>query len=631
MTFRAKPPRRRSSSGHDDESRRARLVTAGFVAVSVVAVLILVGSVGYGYYRDHFAAVARVGSTDITRDQWLARISVDNYDLSLFEARVREQAARGDISPDTMNAYVQAIDQRRTQLPSVAIEELIDDALQAALGPELGITVTDADIEAEIAKQANTPEQRHVLVIAIDPLLVDKAPDPNATPSPTPSPTPEATASPTPSPTPEATASPTPAESATPTASPSPEPTEASPEQIQRARARAQAALDRLKEGVDFADIAVQYSTDPSGPQGGDLGFIILEGAPDEDLGTQLFGLAPGATTEVVEGADHIMWVARVTEIRPASEDPQFLDVLAQSGVDVAAYRAAKAANARKQKMTDALIAQVTGGPGDQVHAYHIQVALNPSAPDSTDDEVQVLHILYSPNDDATTAESADDAAWAAAEEEATKAAEALRALPDIAFRKSQFEATARTVSDDTGSGGQGGDIGFITRASLERPFGDAIFDGQHSADEIIGPVKTRYGWHLIYYLGRRAGAQARITAIREEVTAPGADFAEIARQKSEGSDASSGGDLGWIARYQLDEKTEQIVFALQAGHVSDVITDTDGLHLYFVKEREQRDVDDAQLATLESSAFTNWYDPQKTTATIWRDESVLGQATGTT
>jgi parvulin-like peptidyl-prolyl isomerase len=277
-------------------------------------------------------------------------------------------------------------------------------------------------------------------------------------------------------------------------------------------------------------------------------------------------------------------------------------------------------------------VAQDTAGPVDQVHAYEIQVMLNAQNPSSTDDEVHVEHILYSPNDDATKAESlaADDPAWAKAQEEAKKTADILRGLTDLAFRKEQFETTARTTSDDTSSGTNGGDIGWSTRATLERPFGDAIFDGEHTEDEIIGPVKTRFGWHVILYLGKRAGAQARIDAIREEATKPGADFAAIARQKSEGSNASSGGDLGWVVKYQLDPKIEEVLFGLQAGQVSSVITDADGLHLYFVKERQQRKVDDDQLATLKDSAFDHWYSPQKDAADIFRDQEVLAQASAT-
>jgi parvulin-like peptidyl-prolyl isomerase len=619
MTFRAKPPRRRQTSTHDDEARRARLVTVGFVVVSVVAVLMLGGTVAYGFYKDHFAPVARVGSTNITRDQWLARIKIDNYELSLFEARVREQEARGDLSRDTASAYFQSITQRRAQIPSTAIEELVDDALQAQLAPSLGVTVSEADIDAAIAKTATAPEQRHVLVIAVDPLLVDKTPTPGETAAPTavPTATPVATATPLateiPSPTPVATAEPA-----------------ANAAQIAKARTRAEAALAKLKDGVDFGDVAIQYSTDSSGPRGGDLGFITDASAPDDALKTALFALPPQGTTDVIEGKDHIMWIGRVTEIRPTSEDAHFLEGLDQNGVDRAAYRTAVAAGALRDKMTDAVVGQVSAGPVDQVHAYEILVTVNPSDPQSTDAEAHVLHILYSPNDDPAKAESvaADDAAWAKAKDEAQKTADTLRGVTNLAFRRQQFQATAGTASDDQGSAAQGGDIGWVTRASLERPFGDAIFDGKHTTDEIIGPVQTKFGWHVILFLGERAGAADRMSAIRTEATAKGADFAAIARAKSEGSDASTGGDLGWIVKYQVDQKVEKILFALNAGQVSEVITDTDGLHLYFVKEREQRAADDDQLKTLKDSAFSHWYDPQKATADIWRDEDLLGQLT---
>jgi len=627
MTFRAKPPRRRATSSHDDEARRARIVTLGFVAVSVVAVLILAGTVAYSFYRDHFAAIARVGGTEITRDQWLARVRVDNHELNVFEGRVREQVARGELDPQTAAAFFQQITARRQQIPLTVVEDLIDDALQGQLAVGLGVTVSEADIDAAIAEAATTPEQRRVLVIGIDPLLVGRTPAPGETPLPTTTPTttPEPTASPAETPTPLPTAIPSP------TPEPTPAPTEATAEQIAEARTRAEAALAKLDAGVDFGDVAIQYSTDSSGPRGGDLGFLTLASVPDDVLGAALFALPPGGTSEIVEAKDHVMWIGRVTEIRPAFGDPHFLDALEQDGVDLASYRAAVAAQVRRDKMGDALVAQVTAGPVDQVHAFHLQVNINPSDPAASDAEARVLHILYSPKDDPDGAEALppDDPAWAAAEEEAVTAADALRALSDLEFRREQFETTASTGSDDQSSAAQGGDIGFVTRAMLERPFGDAIFEGEHGADEVIGPIKTRYGWHVILFLEKRAGAKDRIAAIREEVTAPGADFAAIARQTSESADASSGGDLGWVVRYQLDPKVEGILFLLQPGQVSEVVEETDALHLYHVKERQQREVDDEQLAALQDSAFSHWYNPQKEAVDIWRDLDLFSQLGG--
>src|SRR5439155_21457753 len=193
------------------------------------------------FYKDHFAPVARVGSTNITRDQWLARVKVDNYELSLFEGRVREEEARGDLSRNTAASYFSSITQRRAQIPSTAIEELVDDALQAQLAPSLGVSVSASDVDAAITKSATTPEQRHILVIAVDPLLVDKTPAPGESAAPTATPTATPTASPTASPAPTSTALPT--EIPSPTVAPTPAPTMATAAHIATPRARPHAAL----------------------------------------------------------------------------------------------------------------------------------------------------------------------------------------------------------------------------------------------------------------------------------------------------------------------------------------------------------------------------------------------------
>jgi peptidyl-prolyl cis-trans isomerase C len=60
--------------------------------------------------------------------------------------------------------------------------------------------------------------------------------------------------------------------------------------------AQAQALIERLHDGADFADLARQYSKDPTASDGGDLGYLPLE-AVSPQVGSAMFALAPGQIT----------------------------------------------------------------------------------------------------------------------------------------------------------------------------------------------------------------------------------------------------------------------------------------------------------------------------------------------
>ncbi|HRD89705.1 MAG: peptidylprolyl isomerase [Candidatus Accumulibacter sp.] len=57
-------------------------------------------------------------------------------------------------------------------------------------------------------------------------------------------------------------------------------PESASPEQIQKLRAKAEQVLDRLRKGDDFGQLAASYSDAPDGMKGGDLGWRPLDRLP---------------------------------------------------------------------------------------------------------------------------------------------------------------------------------------------------------------------------------------------------------------------------------------------------------------------------------------------------------------
>jgi peptidyl-prolyl cis-trans isomerase C len=74
-------------------------------------------------------------------------------------------------------------------------------------------------------------------------------------------------------------------------------------------------------------------------------------------------------------------------------------------------------------------------------------------------------------------------------EEEAKKIKKELSAGGD-------FSELAKKYSTDPGSGQKGGDLGFFNRKQMVQPFSDVAF--KLKPNEMGGPVKTQFGYHLI-------------------------------------------------------------------------------------------------------------------------------------
>ncbi len=571
MTIRAKPvTTKKRRSAWESERRQQLLVTVGFIAIIVLALLILAGSVGAAYYNDHLKAVATVNGQGISVDQLQDRVKVLNFRIEVGERRIREAVAAGTIDKDIGQQQVSQLEQARQSVQNQALQTLIDETLTGQLAGPLGVSVTSAEVDAQLAKDAGAPEQRHVVVMSFEP-ETDKS-----------------------------TGLPSDAQKAT-------------------AQQHAQQALDALKGGTSFADAAKQYAKDSAG--GEDFGFIGVDDKSDDPALVQAaFALPDKGTTGIVTGQDGFYRIAEVTEIRPATTDATFLDSL-KKAVSESAYRTALEGSLLRQKIGDKLVADQLAGPVDQVHAYEIFVAVQPdqsgqgSVASSEQDQVRVSHILYSPKGDAQNASKLDpnDPAWAEAKTKADATAAKLRAISDVTAREKAFADLAKKDSNDTGSAESGGDLGFQQTSTFVKEFAAAISGTGHTKGQIIGPVKTTYGYHVVMWEELKEAPSKRINTISNEVRQSGADFQAIAKTSSEGAEAGEGGDLGWFAKGQAtDYRIEQALFGLQAGGISLALQLNDGFHLYKVEAHEQRPIYGSQVAQLRANAFNDWYEPQK-------------------
>ena len=534
-------------------------MTVGFVGVIVAALLILAAAAGASWYGSNLAPMLSVNGTSVSKDFFRKAVAVESWRYDQQESRIRDQVAAGRLTATEADTQIQAIGQLRTNVADATNTKIVDGLLQEQLAAQRGVSVPQSDVDAAWTKEATIPEQRNAFRISVVPGT-------------------------------------------------SAGETKPSQAEIDLAKKKADDLKAKLDAGATWEAVAKEAGTGT--PADGSIGWIASDStAVDANTLKAIFALQPNSVTPVIETTDGAFDIARVTDVAPTSVDAQFAQKVSDAGLDQGVFRTLLGYEAAKTALSSSVLSDVIDKPTAQRQVS--EISLNKSS--GTGDEVKARHILISPNGDAQKASTvaATDPAWTTAKALADSVS------ADIASGKITFADAAKKYSNDTGSAADGGTLPWLTRDSIVTEFADAVFADGLKADQVLAPVKTQYGWHIIQYVDRRPPVDQLIGQVQQEASQPGADFAALAKKYSDATNASSGGDMGWVARLQLPTAQEDVIFATPPGSVSTALTTTSGYTLFKVVQEATRLPDPSQASLISGNGFNYWYAPQKASAKV--------------
>ncbi len=589
---------RASSGGHrasDPDARFTRNVTLGFIVIiAAIAAVVLFGII-YAFWDANLKPMATVYGSQVGRGQWEDRERLETFRAERAQTATRAALLAGQIDEDAANARLTAANQSVSAGASGAMEDLVTLLVQKKLATDRGITLSDEELAAAMAKDGTLPELRRIAALVI-----------------------------------------TPAGAATGTAT---------AEDIAAARASAEEALAALRSGTPIADLVDEYSP-ATASAGGDIGYYSREELQSIDpaWAETLFALGEGEAADVTDLGGQLV-VGVVSKIAPELADDGFAAAVSAQ-VGEAVQRSNVGLEALAAKLEADVTAQAVAAEYDQVRLAEILVAGDTTLTGDADQAtIRARHILYKPEASASPSPSAgaspvpsadpaasptplpsNDPGWAVAEAEADAAFAALGAITDVDAREAAFAERARAESDDTVSASAGGELGYFTRASMVEPFADALFDAvDPQPGDIIGPVRSDFGWHVIMYEDTRAPLAERLATVTTALAADGADFATVARDLSDGETAADGGDIGWKVVDQLGDALALALAAVDVGGVTEPVDESRGWVFYEKAEAASRPLDPADAQAMAATAYDDWYQVQREQADEAGEVSIDG------
>lgn len=176
--FRRKDQSKRTGNRHTTRWERERRLQQIAIALSVAAVLVIIGIPLFGYYREVIARgqeeIARVNNVGFKMDDYIRQLKYRQRQID-SQAQLFSQFGGEQFS--------QQVASQRSILPTQLVFDWVDDELIRQMAVKLGVSATAEEVDKQLRKDleplpADTPEQS------------PGPTDPLATPTPLPSPTP---------------------------------------------------------------------------------------------------------------------------------------------------------------------------------------------------------------------------------------------------------------------------------------------------------------------------------------------------------------------------------------------------------------------------------------------------------
>jgi parvulin-like peptidyl-prolyl isomerase len=551
------------------------LTNVAFVLVITLTTSLLVGWSGYSVYQGTWAPAVEVNNTGFNKSEAKARAEITAFQISLQGSRIRARVAAGTMTNSAGEAALEALNQQAEAISSQVTTDLIDTLLIRDLAAANGVTADPAVVASEWAKETTLPELRLFRRISIDAAKDPKTKKPTAT-------------------------------------------TRAA------AKDKAEAILAEIKAGGDFATIAKRDSDDSFADLGGLVGWTAKDEDPTDDLAyAAAWALTPSADgstqpmTDVIARSDDQFVIFRLEKSQASKLDPDFDKQISDAGIDRGLYERMAGERALRTALSEKITAQLLAGPVEQREVSYVAATV----PEKDGEQVQVSHILFSPKDDPNTAADLDptDPAWAAAEKEANDLVARLK-------NGSNFETEAKK-SDDKSSGADGGLLAWAPKGTYVPEFDNAIWADGVKGDDILGPIKTQFGYHVIKFDARRASLKDRLDELATSLATAGVDFTEAATTATNTIEELTFASPGYVPKYTVNPELGAVVWGLKAGGTSAVVESSNTYLIVHVDGVETRELTADQIAGIKGSGFSIWLDLYRSAARVAIDGAVVQEA----